>query len=156
MNRKGYIVCVENEPKVLSALKNQLLESFSSTHEVETAENAVKAIEVVEDLIEKNNIIEMVITDQRLPHMTGNEFLVKVHDQLPETIKILIGEHDDIEDAKISPDNKIISKYIERPWDKQHLKESIAQLIDRFHQKLENTYMINNLEIRAGEIQKEK
>ncbi|MDH5719922.1 MAG: response regulator [Spirochaetia bacterium] len=154
IKRKGYIVCVENEEKVLNALKNQLVENFNSTHEVKTASNGAEAINIIENLIEKKNIIEMIISDHRLPAMSGNELIMKVHKKLPDAIKILLAAQEDIEEAKNESDNQIISKYIEKPWEKQGLKDSISKLINKYHQNLENTYMLNNLDIRAEEVKR--
>jgi len=155
MDRKGLIICVDDEESVLSTLQEQLMGHFSDTHEVLTSNSAEEALELIDTVQEEGEIIEMIITDQIMPGLKGDEFLKTVHGKLPDVIKILLTGHAGL-DSAISAINKGgLNRYIEKPWNMDSIKDDIQSLIDKFRQNLENQYMLNNLEMRIKQLESE-
>ena len=87
---KGYIVCVDDEISVLETLREQLRQYFDQTHEIEVAASAEEALELIEDIKESGGLVEVIITDQVMPGMKGDQFLETIHRDFPDTIKILL------------------------------------------------------------------
>lgn len=153
MNRKGVIICVDDEPGILETLSQQLEENFGQTHRVETAQSGEEALEIVEVLKEEDEIIEMVITDQVMPGMKGAELLETINESMPDVIKILLTGQAGLSSAIQAINYGGLDRYIEKPWDMDKLKADIQTLIERFRQNLENQYLINRLERRIQELE---
>lgn len=153
-NRKGIILCVDDEPGVLSTLKEQLLADFIATHDVVTATSGEEALAFVEAARSEHEIIELIITDQMMPNMKGDEFLKHVHTVLPDTMKILLTGHAGLDSAIKAINEGGLNRYIEKPWNAEAMRDDIKGLIAKFRQNLENQYLLNNLEARIRELSK--
>ena len=104
------------------------------------------------DLISENEIIELIITDQMMPNMKGDEFLKRVHGVLPDTMKILLTGHAGLDSAIKAINEGGLNRYIEKPWNAEAMRDDIKGLIGKFRQNLENQYLLNNLEARIREL----
>ena len=152
MDRKGIIICVDDEASVLDTLKEQISSHFSKTHDVLTALSGEDALELIETIMGEGEVVELIITDQVMPGMKGDEFLRKVHEKLPDTIKILLTGHAGLDSAISAINNGGLNRYIEKPWNIDALKDDIESLVTKFRQNLENQHLINKLEARISEL----
>lgn len=152
MERKGMILCVDDEPGVLETLKEQLLGFFSATHEVLTATSGEEALTLIHTVKDQGEIIELIITDQMMPGLKGDEFLKQAHTILPESMKILLTGQAGLDSAIRAINEGGLNRYIEKPWNAEVMRENISVLIDKFRQNLDNQYLINNLEKRIKEL----
>ena len=69
------ILCVDDERNVLLSIRTQLMRYFPDFM-IEIAESAEEALEVVEDLIDSGHELPLVIADQIMPNMRGDQFLI--------------------------------------------------------------------------------
>ena len=152
-NEKGVIICVDDEVSVLDTLKEQLLEYFSETHDVQVCISAEDALELIEVLIEAGQPLEMVITDQVMPGMKGDQFLQKVHTRLPDTIKILLTGQSGLEPVISSVNQGGLNRYVEKPWDMSVLKGDIQNLIGKYRETIENRRIMNYLEEKIKKLE---
>ena len=152
--KKGIILCIDDEEAVVETLKEQILEYFGDSHEVITATSAEEALEIIDTLLKEGEIIEMIITDQVMPGMKGSEFLEKIRDILPDTIKILLTGYAGLESAIHAINKGDLDRYYEKPWNMDRLKEDIASLLEKFRQTIENKMLIRRLEEQVKELQK--
>jgi response regulator RpfG family c-di-GMP phosphodiesterase len=89
--------------------------------------------------------IHIIITDQRMPEMTGVEFLVEVVKDYPDTIRILLTGYADI-NAVIEAVNKgNIYYYLNKPWDEQQLRIIIHNSYEKFRLREENKVLLDKL-----------
>jgi len=153
MERKGLIICVDDEQSVLDTLQEQLTEHFGRTHDILTAPSAEEALELIDTVLEEGEIIEMIITDQVMPGLKGDEFLKIVHKKIPDTTKILLTGQAGLESAINAINEGGLNRYIEKPWNLTSLKEDIQELINKFRENLENQHLLNNLEMRIKELE---
>lgn len=121
---KPSILYVDDEPENLRAFKSV----FRRDYQIEITESANAGLKYLEE-----HDVDLVITDQRMPEMTGVEFLKKVFEKfpgLPPARMILSGysRTKDIEEAK---SEFLLSKFISKPWDPEELKKSIDSTIDQ-------------------------
>lgn len=152
---KGYIICVDDEPSVLDTLQEQLRGYFSQTHEVEVATSAEEALEMIHDIKDSGGSVEVIITDQVMPGMKGDEFLEKVNTFLPDTIKILLTGQAGLDNAIHAINYGGLNRYVEKPWNMDDLRTDIQTLIDRFRQNVENQRMLSSLESRIQALEEE-
>lgn len=105
---------------------------FRLKYRVFTAEGGKAALEILE-----NNDIHIIITDQRMPEMTGVELLESILERHPEPIRILLTGYADM-NAVIDAINKgKIFHYLSKPWNEEELDETIQRAYAIFKKRLE-------------------
>jgi DNA-binding NtrC family response regulator len=98
----------------------------------------------------KQKDFELIITDQRMPGMTGVEFLSSIIKDHPDPIRILLTGYADIQ-AVIDAVNKgQIYQYVSKPWDEQQLRVIISNAFEIFSLRRENKELMKSL-LRANE-----
>jgi len=117
---KHKILIIDDEPNILNSLRRTL--TWEDT-EVYTAEDADKASGV----LKKEQDIEVIICDNRLPGISGIEFLTKIKPMYPDTIRILITGYPDLSTAMDAINKAHIWRYILKPLEIEELKMLIKQ-----------------------------
>jgi len=117
---KRTILCVDDEQDILDSLFDELMDDF---HVLLTT-NPIKGLEYFD-----THDIALVISDQRMPQMTGSEFLSKVHEKKPICKKILLTGYSDINAAIDAINLGSVDKYFSKPWDPDELLEAINSLL---------------------------
>ncbi len=134
---KELILYVDDEERNLDSFKI----IFRKDYDVLVAKSAQEGLEMLE-----KNEIRLVITDQRMPNMTGVEFLEKIAHLYPEITRIILTGYSDME-AIISAINKgRVFRYITKPWNKDELKETIDYALEAYKLKYENKSLIEQLQ----------
>jgi len=144
---KQAIICVDDEDIILEALKDQLGPFFENQYLIETANTAEEGLEIYNELIECGYEIPVVISDYLMPGMRGDEFLIKVHDRNPNTLKILLTGHANIEGITNAINKANLYRYIPKPWDRDDLILTVREAVRSFLQELE--IKKKNLELEA-------
>jgi DNA-binding NtrC family response regulator len=125
---KATILFVDDEPAILSSLQF----TFQKTYNVLTAQNGQAAIELV-----KQQRVHVIISDQRMPEMAGTEVLRQVKAISPYTMRMLLTGYSDLEAAMASVNTGEVFRYVNKPWNTDKLKETIAfaiQLSEKFQE----------------------
>jgi len=102
---------------------------FSKIQDIEVF-TALSALEAIELLAQENSFINIIISDQRMPHMKGDELLTQVKASHPHTFRALTSANSEEIDTLLSESSKldIIQKFIEKPWDFNQIKEVIHSI----------------------------
>jgi CheY-like chemotaxis protein len=122
---KPVILCVDDEVVVLNSLKIQLKNEFGDAYLYEVAESADEALEIIEEIEDENKAIIVIVSDWLMPGIKGDEFLIRVHQQYPNVVKVLLtGQADEaaIERAKTQAN---LHSCLHKPWDGKDLIETI-------------------------------
>lgn len=122
---KSVILCVDDERVVLQSLRTQLQEAFGDTYLYEIAEDANEALDVINELNEEEISIILIVSDWLMPGMNGDEFLIRVHQQFPNIITIMLtGQADElsIERAK---EEANLHCCLFKPWSEEELVQTI-------------------------------
>lgn len=114
MNRK--IIYVDDEQINLELFKI----NFRNDFEIFVADSAVKGL----DIIAQNNI-NVIISDLKMPHMNGLEFIEKIKSENPTKICILLTAFMESDVMLKAINNELIFRYIMKPWKKNEIKEII-------------------------------
>ena len=137
-NEKHTILIVDDEVNNLQLLKRTLRRKFN----ILTAEDGKQALEVVES---EGNNISLIISDQRMPKMTGTEFLAHVAEKHPNIIKMLLTGYSDIE-AMIDGVNKCqLFQYIAKPFELEELEMIIQHGIEAYELTLSKNMLLQDL-----------
>ncbi len=122
---KPIILCVDDERVVLESLKMQLKSALGNAYLYEMAENADEAMELIQELAEEEINIILIVSDWLMPGMKGDEFLIRVHQQFPGIIKIMLtGQADEaaIERAQMHAN---LHRCLYKPWTEEELVETL-------------------------------
>ena len=111
------VLCVDDEPSVLRSL-NWLLRS---RFDVSSTTDASEGLELI-----RNSEFDVVISDQRMPGMTGTEFLEQVKDTSPNTMRLLLTGYSEYTDVLRSVNDSEVFRFINKPWDNQHLIDTVS------------------------------
>jgi response regulator RpfG family c-di-GMP phosphodiesterase len=124
-----HILYIDDEIHNLNAFKASFRRQFT----VFTAESAEEAVKILSE-----NDIHIIISDQRMPRMTGIEFFESILEKYPEPIRILLTGYADI-NAVIDAINKgQVYKYFSKPWNEEELRHNIEKAYEVYALRKEN------------------
>ena len=145
---QGYIICVDDDRSLLDVLIQQLEGAFGQTHEIEGAESADEAIELIHELRTAGDRVDMVISDQVMPGMKGDQLLEMIHSRYPDTITVMLTGQGGLNSAIYAINHAGLSKYLLKPWNSDDLKVTIRDLLEKLRLERENKRLF--LELREA------
>ncbi|MDP3979420.1 MAG: EAL domain-containing protein [Pseudomonas sp.] len=83
------------------------------------------------ELLAKHDV-QVILSDQRMPEMSGTEFLSRVKDLYPDTIRIVLSGYTDLKSVTDAINQGAIYKFLTKPWDDDELRQNIAQSFREF------------------------
>src|SRR5688572_10976996 len=111
------LLTVDDDPDVLRAVERDLRRKYGGEFRVIRAESGRTALEALEQLKGRGDPVAMIIADQRMPEMTGVEFLERARTTYPDAKRVLLTAYADT-DAAIRAINTVrIHYYLMKPWD---------------------------------------
>jgi serine phosphatase RsbU (regulator of sigma subunit) len=134
---KPVILCVDDEKMVLNSLKFQLKKAFEKEYEIEVAESGEEALEIIEELLEDRIDLPLVISDQIMPTMKGDQFLIELHQKLPATRKIMLTGQADTEAVGRALNKAKLYRFMSKPWDAQDLELTAGEALLSFSKDIE-------------------
>lgn len=126
------IICVDDEPFVLESLKEQLKRYFGTRYYIEVAQSGEEALEIVEDLQEEGIDVPLIISDQIMPGMKGDELLIQLHDRYPKMLKIMLTGQASAEAVGRVVNAANLYRYIAKPWDETDLSLTVTEALGRY------------------------
>ena len=115
--KKPVILAVDDDADVLHAMERDLRRKYGEQYQVMGAGAGQSAIEIVRQLKLRADVVALFLVDQRMPGMTGVEFLAQVIKDFPQAKRVLLAAYADTE-AAISAINEVqIDHYLLKPWD---------------------------------------
>lgn len=114
---KPNILIADDEPAVLNAVYRDLNPRYAKDYRIVRADSGATALEAAQKLQQRGEFVALFLVDQRMPRMTGTEFLEKAREIFPSAKKVLLTAYADTE-AAISSINKVgLDYYLLKPWD---------------------------------------
>ncbi len=120
--------------------------------EVVSATCAEEALGLLHSLGQEKRAIEMVITSQKMPGMTGGRLLEIVNAQFPGAGKILLSDTPSLDEAIYAFNNAAVDKYIPLPWDAEDIKFTITALFRQREMSRLNTQLLSDLKERNNQL----
>lgn len=118
MNYKS-ILLVDDEPGIISAITRVLR---SKNNKIYSANNGEQALQVLAE-----QEIDIIVSDLSMPQMTGNELFARVAQDYPETIRIMLTAHTDLELVLEAVNNGRVWGYLQKPWNNDELRILVEQ-----------------------------
>jgi response regulator RpfG family c-di-GMP phosphodiesterase len=123
------VLYIDDEPHNLTAFKASFRRSFN----VFIAESAEEGRKILEE-----NEIQVILSDQRMPKMTGIEFFESILETFPSPIRILITGYTDINAVVDAINRGQVYKYLTKPWNESEVKIFIEKAFEVYHLRKEN------------------
>jgi signal transduction histidine kinase len=140
--RRHTLLVVDDEVDVLESLRHL----FHRSYRVLTASSGDEALEIL-----KKNDIHLILSDQRMPGMSGDVFLSHARRQRPDAIRILFTGYADIQAVINAVNEGNIFRYILKPWDAGELEGVIRQAAEQYDLLAERKRLI--AELQAANLQ---
>ena len=118
---KFKILCVDDEPDIVSTLRRV----FRKDYDVVTATSGAEGLELL-----KTQPFDLIISDQRMPGVTGDVLLKFAMDTQPEAIRILLTGHSDMDSLVKCVNDAGIYKYISKPWEPEMLRLTVVRALE--------------------------
>ena len=141
-SRKYTILIVDDEIANLEKLQR----TFISSYNLLIAKSGEKAFELA-----KKNPVDLVITDQKMPRMTGIELLKRIIKIKPDIMRIILTGYTEVEDLIDAINEGHVYRYITKPWDPKELKIIVKQALEKLELQRENKRLTEELK-KANEL----
>jgi len=115
--RKPVLLTVDDDPEVLGAIERDLRREYGARYRVLVANSGPRALDALRTLQLRNDSVALLLVDQRMPQMTGIEFLAEALKLYPDAKRALLTAYADT-DVAINAINEIkLDYYLVKPWD---------------------------------------
>src|SRR5215470_2302803 len=114
---KPVLLAVDDDREVLRAIERDLRRKYGSDYRVLRAGSGPEALEIVRELKIRNNSIALFLIDQRMPGMSGVEFLAQAITLFPDAKRVLLTAYADTDAAIAAINEAGINHYLLKPWD---------------------------------------
>jgi thioredoxin reductase (NADPH) len=116
MAQKPVIVAVDDDPGVLAAVGRDLRRKYGAEYELVRAGSGAEALEELRALSLANRVVALFLADQRMPEMTGIEFLATAIKLFPSAKRVLLTAYADTEAAIRAINEVRLDHYLMKPW----------------------------------------
>ncbi|SYZ71908.1 hypothetical protein TRIP_C20023 [Candidatus Zixiibacteriota bacterium] len=138
--KKHTVLLVDDEPNVLKSLKRLMIDT---DYQILTAESGEEGLKI----LDRENI-HLVISDYRMPGMNGVEFLKKVKDRFPETMRLILSGFADATAIVDAINDGQVYKFMPKPWNDQELMTTVKRALEQLDLQQENTKLYQELQER--------
>lgn len=131
------LLLVDDEENIASALVRLLRRDG---YKILRASSGKEGLELL-----LQNEVGVIISDQRMPGMSGAEFLSKVKELHPDTVRIMLSGYTDLNSVTDAINRGAIYKFLTKPWEDDLLRENVEEAFKHHEMKLENTRLTQQL-----------
>ena len=133
---KFKILCVDDEPDVIGTLRR----AFRKDYDVVTATSGFEGIKLI-----KSQPFDLIISDQRMPEVTGDVVLKYAMEHQPEAIRILLTGYSDMDSLIKCVNDAGIYKYITKPWEPEMLRLTVLRALESLSLKRKLALFVDEL-----------
>jgi Nif-specific regulatory protein len=140
------VLVVDDEQDNLDAFRFNFKRAFT----ILCAQSGQEALDILRD-----NDVAVIVTDQRMPKMTGLELLREALALRPDAVGTILTAYTDVDVLIEAINQGQIYRYITKPWDAKEVRGVLVQAIERFHLRRENRRLLEQLEQYTGYLHNE-
>lgn len=126
-----HLLLVDDEESILQSLRRLLRRDGYQIHLATSGADGLAILE--------QHPIGVILSDQRMPVMTGSEFLSQVKARRPDTIRIILSGYTELNSITDAINQGAIYKFLTKPWDDEQLRAHLVEAFERFDMKAENS-----------------
>jgi thioredoxin reductase (NADPH) len=115
--RRPAIVVVDDEPVVLAAVARDLRRGFGEGYRIVRTGSGEEALEALRELVRRGEQVALLVADQRMPGLSGTDYLVRAREVVPTAKRVLLTAYADTEAAIQAINEVSLDYYLLKPWD---------------------------------------
>src|SRR6201994_2826640 len=115
--RRPAIVVVDDEAAVLAAVARDLRRGFGERYRIVRAGSGEEALEALRELVRRGEQVALLVADQRMPGLSGTDYLVRAREIVPTAKRVLLTAYADTEAAIQAINEVSLDYYLLKPWD---------------------------------------
>ena len=143
---KPCLLVVDDEPEVCDSVSHLLYRNYR----VLRAHSAAEAVELL-----SQHAVEIIMTDQRMPEITGIEMLQKIKSQYPEAIRILFTGYADINSVIAAINQGHVYRYLSKPWQPEELEAAMADAAAEYRRMVQQAQELAKCRERVAHLERE-
>jgi DNA-binding NtrC family response regulator len=136
MTAKHPILLVDDEPEILFSLRGLLRQEF----ELHTATSGAEALDILH-----RHPVHVIMTDQRMPQMTGVELLRRARGECPGAVRMIFTGYADLKAVIDAVNEGQIHRYLTKPWDPDELVAVLHQACAQYDRIAERLRLLHDL-----------
>ena len=144
MRTKHTLLVVDDEPDVVKSVQDLLRFDYK----VLGATRAADALKLIDE-----QPVQIVLTDQRMPEMTGVDFLRRLREHHPDTVRLLVTGYADIRAVIDAINQGNVYRYITKPWEPEELQAIIREAAERYDLVAERKRLVEELKAKNEQLQ---
>jgi two-component system NtrC family sensor kinase len=145
MDEEIKILCVDDEPNVLNAIKRLFMDE---PYAILTAASGQEGL----DILDREHA-QIIISDYRMPGMNGVEFLKETYKRRPDAVRIVLSGYADTAAIVAAINEGQIYKFIPKPWNDDDLRVTISNAIERYFLYKKNSELTDELQRKNKELE---
>ena len=134
------VLLVDDEPSIVSSLRRLLR---GDGYRILTANSGKEGLKLLEE-----HTVDVIVSDQRMPEMTGVEFLREVRRLYPDTVRIVLSGYTELQTVTDAVNGGAIYKFLTKPWDDEQLRSHIQEAVA--YGAMANENRLLTLEVRTA------
>lgn len=138
------ILVVDDEIDNLDLLKR----TFRREYNVHTANSAQEALRLLE-----NKEFAVIVSDQRMPEMTGVELLQRAREKYPYTIRILLTGYTDINALVDAINMGHVYRYVTKPWSREEIVMTVKRAVEHYETTKQNFRLLEELKVKNEQLE---
>jgi response regulator RpfG family c-di-GMP phosphodiesterase len=138
------ILCVDDETSILKSLQRVF---FSSNVQLLQASSGKQALEIMQQ-----HKVNLIISDMRMPNMTGAEFLAQAAVMQPDSYRILMTGYSDIQSTVAAINIGKIHRYIQKPWDNTELLAQVNEGLETYRLLKKNKELTKKIAVQNKQL----
>ncbi|GAB3302008.1 FAD-dependent oxidoreductase [Hymenobacter tenuis] len=115
--KKPVILCIDDDPQVLTAIDRDLRQEFRRDYRVLRASSGREALATIQELKDREEPLALILADQRMPDIEGVEVLTQARQLYPDAKRVLLTAYADTEAAIRAINSARLDHYLMKPWD---------------------------------------
>src|SRR5688572_7616257 len=144
MRTRHTLLVVDDEPDVVKSVQDLLRLDYK----VLGATRAADALKLI-----REQTVHVVLTDQRMPEMTGVDFLRRLREEFPDTVRLLVTGYADIRAVIDAINQGNVYRYITKPWEPEELQSVIREAAERYDLVAERKRLVEELKGKNEQLQ---
>src|ERR1043166_6444940 len=113
---KPVLLTIDDDAEVLRAIERDLRRKYASDYRVLRSESGMAAMEIVRELKLRNNPVALFLVDQRMPGLSGVQFLEQAIELFPDAKRVLLTAYADTDAAIAAIHEEVIKHLVLNPW----------------------------------------
>ena len=131
------LLTVDDDPEVLRAIERDLRRKYANNFRVLRADSGAAGLDIVRELKVRNNVVALFLIDQRMPGMSGVEFLAQAIQHFPDAKRVLLTAYADTDAAIAAINEAGVNHYLLKPWHPP--EENLYPVIDELLEDWESS-----------------